>query len=373
MIKLNLKIIRSLIALVAVILALPVLAIGDVITRTPGPFPVGMDIWYNNTTATSAQHDSKLIVGAGGGTEYNSQVRFDLSGLPVMADIAILWLYHNSSYTTTPINWYFNTEQWHSGSITWSTQPAGFSVGTSSAPSTGWYGVNITSIYNVWRSGSMTYLNAGLSLKPDQHDTKYDLFGASGNTNNDIRPRLEVNYTSNSNDNIPKHKWHLEIPIYGDRSINHPFGVDWAGGSYCDGLIKKHNGVDYAATVGTQVYAAEDGIVKEVFETTQWGSAIVMEHTSPTDDKYTTVYWHVNPSTDVFVSENGGFIPKGSQIATVYDLGGNTHSHVGVRRASYDSSPSDALSGASPQTNCGGYLAFPASFVDVNNTNNIIF
>ncbi len=353
------------------VFASPLVASAAVDSRKHGAFPIGMDTWYGSVFNTSAQHDEKLKLG-GWGDEYDALTRFDLSGLPLDATQAILWLYHYGTENPTNINWYRNTEQWHSGSVGWSNRPASSYVGTTGAPSgTGWYGIDITSFYDSWRAGNPSNENFGFSLKPAGTNNQFEIFASSGNSNSAIWPQIDVYYTTSPTDNIPKLKWLISTPSYANRTVNHSFGANWAANVYCGGLIKKHNGTDFTASAGTAVYAGEDGIVKEIINDSPWAYNIVMEHTSPTGGKYTTVYWHVNPSADAFASNSGGFIPKGSQIATVADLGSNTHIHIGTGMTAY-SSP-DSGSGASPQTNCGGYLAFPASFVDPNDTSNIIY
>ncbi len=363
----------GMLALGLLVFALPVAASAATVTRQPGPFPVGMDTWYGSVYNTTSQHDGKMQVG-GWGDEYDSLARFDLSGLPLTATQAVIWLNaypRGDGSTPTEIKWYQNTSQWHTGSVSWSTQPSGTYLGWTSAPGTGWYGVNITTQYNQWRSGNTATPNFGLTLKPYFNNNRFDMFRGSGYGTASERPYISVTYNTSGTDSIPKWKWPLASPSYASRTVTQAFGVNWAGGSTCNGLIKKHNGTDFSASAGTTIYAAEDGIVKESIFDPSWGYNIVMEHTSPTGSKYTSTYWHVSPNSDVIASNPGGFIPKAAPMGTIYNLGGNTHFHLAARMTAY-SSP-DSGSGASPQTNCGGYLAFPASFVDVNNTSNIVF
>jgi murein DD-endopeptidase MepM/ murein hydrolase activator NlpD len=148
-------------------------------------------------------------------------------------------------------------------------------------------------------------------------------------------------------------------------TLTSAFGADW-NNTYCSGLIKKHNGTDFSAAAGTAVYAAEDGVVRNADFVAPWAYRIVLEHNHPQGGKYTTVYWHVTPSVAV-----DNFVPKGMQIATVANLGSNTHFHFGVRLGVYDVNVSGT--GSLPQTICGGYPAFPENFIDPNNVNNVLF
>jgi hypothetical protein len=365
--------------------AMPILASATVVGVKPGPFPDGMDTWYGSNFNTSSQHDGKLLVG-GWGDEYDSLVRFNLSGLPLVATEADVWLYATPAAaggTPTGVSWYQNTTQWHTGSVGWSTRPSTNLIGFTNAPATipGWYGVNFTSQYNAWRSGNTATPNYGLGLKPMANNNNFDQFDGSGYTANPaLRPELDVIYNTSSTDSIPKLKWPLANPSYASRGTpTQSFGAfPWAGGTTCPaGAQKIHNGTDYSTggVSGATEYAPEDGIVKEITPTTEWGSNLVMEHTSPTGSKYTTVMWHIQPNSDAIASNPGGFIPKGAPVGTIYNLALSSpphtpHFHLGMRMAPYSSPDSGA--GALPQTNCGGYLAFPASFVNVENASNVI-
>jgi murein DD-endopeptidase MepM/ murein hydrolase activator NlpD len=347
-----------------------------VIARKPGPFPDGMDTWLPKNG--SAQHDSGLRVGILTGVEDISLVRFDLSGLPQVATRAYLWLYANGYSGTTPtaMNVSRVSSQWHAGKVTWASQPASVGWLSAIAPTPGgWYRVDVTPIYNQWRSAA--YTNYGLKFAGNTTtNSRFNLFSSSGATAAN-RPELNVYYNPQANDKIIKLKWPLATS-YATRVVPQGggFGSDWAGDAKCNGLIKKHNGTDFRATPGTVVYAAEDGIIKEVLPPSSagWASNIVLEHNHPIAGKFTTVYWHVVPVADVSGSNPGGFVPKGMQIATIADLSSyqhGSHFHFGLRIGSYAAGVSGT--GALPQTNCGGYPAFPAGFLDPNSSANIIF
>lgn len=73
--------------------------------------------------------------------------------------------------------------------------------------------------------------------------------------------------------------WTLMSPTKGDiksRTVNLPFGGNWVNS--CDGLIKKHSGVDVNATKGEKIYAAYDGIVK-IAKLDQHTLLILQQHT----------------------------------------------------------------------------------------------
>jgi murein DD-endopeptidase MepM/ murein hydrolase activator NlpD len=363
-------------------------AADSILSAVPGPFPDGMDTWFPKNG--NAVHDTTLRVGVLAGIEDDTLVRFNLGGLPQVATHAYLTLHPVAYAGTSPttMNVYRITSQWHSGTVGWSTQPSSILLSPPSpAPAPqppGVYRLDITAMYNQWRSAAS--LNYGLRLTGSSTtNNRFSMFSSSSAPSN--RPQLDVSYTPQASDSIFKLKWPLGTP-YASRGVpTQPFGVNWAGANkatgagYCNGLIEKHNGTDFHATPGTAVYAAEDGVIREVLlpsQTEGWAYNIVLEHTHATIGKYTTVYWHVNPVSDVLANSSGGFVPKGMQIATVADLSiypynppHVSHFHFGLRIGAYDSRASGT--GALPQTACGNRPAFAAGFIDPNTVLSVIF
>lgn len=322
------------------------------------PASSGMDTWIGDTYSTSAQFDARDRIG-GWGDNYYTFLRFDLSGLPLVATRAVVWRYTiNEGGTTTPVEWYSIGSQWQASTLTIYNTPNLYSyLGTVPAPTVGtWEGANITTLYNQWRAGAGPQ-NFGVLLAPVNTWNNWSSIASSRDTLGH-RPQFQITYTPQANDNVIKLKWPLATS-YASRVVTQSFGVDWAGGVYCNGLIEKHNGVDYRATAGTAVYAPEDGWVKHVEPHTGWGSHIVIEHNHPVSGKFTTVLWHVTPLSGI---SSGVFVPKGMQIATVADLGGATHFHFGIRSGAY--TETIAGTGALPQTNCNSLPAFPENFMN---------
>lgn len=149
-------------------------------------------------------------------------------------------------------------------------------------------------------------------------------------------------------------RWPLSEP-YNPGKITLGFGAAWTWGS-CGGYYKKHNAIDYQANAGTEVYAAQDGIVKHKGFDPSWSYSIVLGHGGNNYNCYTTTYWHLNPT----VTE-GQKVSKGQLIGYIYDLLDKSHLHFGVRLASYDF---PANPGALPRTACGGYPGFPEYFTN---------
>jgi murein DD-endopeptidase MepM/ murein hydrolase activator NlpD len=149
-------------------------------------------------------------------------------------------------------------------------------------------------------------------------------------------------------------------------SSGYEFGDNWAYGECPSSVLKVHTGIDYTATNGDDVFAAEDGIVKIIISGgSTWANAIVIEHTHSEGWKYTTVYWHVNS----LVAENDS-VDKGEHIADVADIAFD-HLHFGLRIADYVSVVSGV--GALPTSNCSIWPAFPDRFVNTANPLYVIF
>lgn len=86
------------------------------------------------------------------------------------------------------------------------------------------------------------------------------------------------------------------------------------------GLNDFHNGVDFAAPVGTAVLAPADGTVQSVFKTDTGGNQIVIKHT-PT---LSTGYAHL----DTVLVSVGQKVKQGQKIATVGKTGAVTGPHL---------------------------------------------
>lgn len=149
---------------------------------------------------------------------------------------------------------------------------------------------------------------------------------------------------------IPPLHWPLPGEI-GNRTISLPFGSNWPWGECPPGIDKRHVGIDLSAVVGESVFAAEDGVVQAIIYDPPWEYGVTIEHSG-----FTTVCWHVNPVVSL-----GQAVSEGQLIATIANLGSNTHFHFGVRDASYSNISNR---GALPTTDCDGDPAFPEFFVN---------
>lgn len=92
-------------------------------------------------------------------------------------------------------------------------------------------------------------------------------------------------------------------------------------------VIKFHEGVDFSAHVGTEIYATGDGVVKRVRKSRRgYGNTIMIDH----GYSYETFYAH----TDKILVIKGQKVKRGQVIATVGNTGKSTapHLHYEVRK-----------------------------------------
>ena len=102
-----------------------------------------------------------------------------------------------------------------------------------------------------------------------------------------------------------------------------------------------HNGVDIAAEEGTQVCAAAEGTVTEVFEDDIWGTTVVIRH----DGGYTTQYASlqenpsVKPGDKVSLGQSIGCVGTTALVETTM----GSHLHFSVNYQNMPMDPQDFL------------------------------
>lgn len=93
-----------------------------------------------------------------------------------------------------------------------------------------------------------------------------------------------------------------------------------------DGKTQSHRGVDFAAPIGTPIYAPANGVVRAATNIYDgkpaYGTVVVLE----TDGGVMTMFAHL----DAFMVQNGQRVTKGTQIATVGNSGKSTGPHVHI-------------------------------------------
>lgn len=111
------------------------------------------------------------------------------------------------------------------------------------------------------------------------------------------------------------------------------------GGYISDVFIsnRNHRGIDIAAPAGTEIYAAEDGIVRIASVHSSYGNYIVIDH----GDGYETYYAHCS----VLLAAAGQEVTRGQVIALVGTTGHSTgnHLHFEVRINGLNYNPADFL------------------------------
>ena len=96
-------------------------------------------------------------------------------------------------------------------------------------------------------------------------------------------------------------------------------GIFTSGFGYRWGAL--HDGVDLAGTIGTPIYAASDGIVKEAgYTNSGYGAWVLLKHSDGT----VTRYGHINSWT----VQVGQRVFAGDQIATIGNRGNSTGPHL---------------------------------------------
>lgn len=105
-----------------------------------------------------------------------------------------------------------------------------------------------------------------------------------------------------------------------------------------NGALKQHQGIDIAATAGSPILAAGDGIVVAAGARGGYGQAVEIQHGSG----LTTLYGH---ASQVLVHP-GEHVTQGQPIATVGQTGRATgpHLHFEVRQGGHPLNPTRALS-----------------------------
>ena len=125
-------------------------------------------------------------------------------------------------------------------------------------------------------------------------------------------------------------------------------GLFTSGFGYRWGAL--HDGVDLAGPIGTPIYAASDGIVKESGPTNSgYGAWILIRHSDGT----VTRYGHVNSWT----VQVGQRVFAGDQIATIGNRGNSTGPHLHFSVLLGGTNPTDPVSWlATRGVSLGGYV-----------------
>jgi subtilisin family serine protease len=190
---------------------------GDVTNSACPPvvYQPGNDVGVQDIWTTSTYSYSGAGGGPGGGLNneqlrvggwadwYYSLIQFDLTSLPPVASKVELQLYmpQVTGYGTTALYLDRVTQFWDwriqgTGSdrlrLWWADRPGAvpWIPNALPAPTVGWYTIDITSLYNAWKSG--TYPNYGVQLRPVSNSNTWAEFNSSNHPDPSLRPRLVV-------------------------------------------------------------------------------------------------------------------------------------------------------------------------------------
>jgi hypothetical protein len=87
-----------------------------------------------------------------------------------------------------------------------------------------------------------------------------------------------------------------------------------------------HRGLDFAAPLGTPIYAAHDGTVAKAGPASGFGTWVVIDGTLPDGTLFSTVYGHMPPSS--LKVKEGDVVSAGQQLAVVGQEGQSTGPHL---------------------------------------------
>lgn len=312
-------------------------------------------VYYGQTF----QRDDKLQVG-GWGDQYRTFAKFDIEGLPQNPDLMALYLKsyaRGDSSTTTPFALCKVGSYWDL-SLTWNTQPSFPTCwGWYSAPTPGdWWGINLTSLYNDWKNGTLA--NNGVMLFPQNTNNNFDVFRSSRYSYG-YGPVLRFDFTPTIEFKMPlpgAHEW---------------LATTETGGWDCKGAYDQyHDGVNYFSVdfswrnipdTGAAVYnsptdsipvlAAGGGVVTIVGSDQNHPSGyyVVIDHDGDMNlnTGVSTRYLHLktNPLNYVYLGQS---VSQGQQIGLMGEtgIGDGVHLHFGVR---YGTGSTDSGASSIPQ------------------------
>lgn len=110
-------------------------------------------------------------------------------------------------------------------------------------------------------------------------------------------------------------------PVSNDSGWMQPCSYIYISSPYGDRGSGWHNGVDFAASYGTPIYASRSGTVTRVRSmTTSYGNHVVINH----GDGFSSLYAHM----DYYVVSEGEYVSQGQLIGYVGSTGNSTGPHL---------------------------------------------
>ena len=329
--------------------------------------PLDQDIWTTNIFSYApggggpggGLADELLKVG-GWGDVYYSLLKFNLTGLPLVATHVELRLFDLNSGGGTPtgLNLYQITQDWNwqtggTGSdhdrLWWADQPSAvidpIDPNTLPAPTVGtYYNIDITYLYNAWQGGTLS--NYGLEIRPTSNNNNFDIFASSRNANSDLRPALIIT--------TPETTREIALPFskqFGSVLVTQEFGEgvsNRAGGNDHGAIDPKfpadeylYYAIDFGLRVGTPVQAHGQGVIIDSRITVEratngpsdhFGNYVTVQYDDGAGGYYYATYMHLDKS---YVAAVGTSVVPGQLIAFSGDTGtidaqGKSHQHLHV-------------------------------------------
>lgn len=182
-----------------------------------------------------------------------------------------------------------------------------------------WYDMDLQLdfIANADAPAYRTYLNrVGKSevAKDVASLTNYFLIYWEGNPNNKLADRIQAanywfNYFSNS---VNQSSYRLPLTVI---NLSSPFGWRNFGG-----VSEFHRGLDFAASMGTPIYAISDGVVLKAEYHYSWGNYVHIKH----PDGRSSLYAHQSQ----LLVHAGQEVHQGDKIGLVGSTGNSTGAHL---------------------------------------------
>lgn len=289
--------------------------------------------------------DTQLQVG-GWGDQYRTFIKFDIEGLPQSPDLMALYVKsyaRGDSSTTTPFALCKVGSSWNL-SLTWNTQPSFPTCwGWYSAPTPGdWWGINLTSLYNDWKSGALA--NNGVMMYPQNTNNNFDMFRSSRYSYG-YGPVLRFDFTPTIELKMPlpgNHQWLVTTETggwdcKGDYDQYHDgtnyFSVDFSYRNIPDSgatVYTESSNIPVLATSGGYVVFA--GKVDPPDPKADNGYYVIIDHDGDGNvyTGVTTRYLHLKSN---LVAYAGQTVQQGAVLGYMGNTGLSygTHLHFGVR------------------------------------------
>lgn len=286
-------------------------------------------------------------------------LKFDLTGLPTDPTYAALWLMPSNTSSPAPyIDVWRIDNSWDKSTITWSNQPGATKLGWLPPAQTGvWWGQNITTQYQQWKSGATP--NNGLRFEiywPGAYWTEFRSSRYADFTSDPVadgkRPYLELQFTPTLQLKMPLpagYSWlltneaggyectgHDPWPdVYHQDATNNYFSLDF---SWRNKPMSGQGPSPYGQN-NTPILAAAGGKVIESGFNSSNGYYVVIDHDSDgvATTGFQTRYLHMQTNPAVVV---GNTVTQGQLLGYMGNSGISTgvHLHFGVRYQNHGAS-----------------------------------